>query len=108
MVFSVPKAKGYHLEPLLMRLDRDSRWFVPTNERVAPELTNYGLVVATVKSFARLVKRKEIDEALAGRMDKSTITRNLDAAVSRGELKNPKYGHYETPEDAQPPEDPGF
>jgi uncharacterized metal-binding protein len=108
VIFSLPKVKGYRLEPLLMRLDRDARWFIPTNETVAPQPTNYELVVSTVKSFGEPVKRKETEAALSGRMDKSTVTRHLTEAVSRGDLINPKYGYYAAPEDAQPPEDFGF
>jgi RecA-family ATPase len=108
VVFSVPKAKGYRLEPLLMRLDRDARWFIPTNETVTPQPTNYELVVSTVKSFGEPVKRKEIDAALNGKMAAATITRNLEEAVSRGDLIKPKFGYYGAPEDTQPPEDFGF
>lgn len=108
VVFSMPKSKGYRLEPLLMRLDHDARWFVPTNETVTPQPTNYALVVSTVKSFGEPVKRKEIEAALVGRMDKSTVTRLLTEAVKRGDLINPKYGYYGAPEDTQPAEDYGF
>lgn len=107
VVFSVPKAKGYRLEPLLMRLYRDARWFIPTNETVTPQPTNYALVVSTVKSFGKPVRRKEIDAALEGKMSVATIGRNLEEAVKRGDLINPKYGYYEAPEDTQP-EDFGF
>jgi RecA-family ATPase len=108
VVFSVPKAKGFRLEPLLMRLDRDTRWFVPSNETVLPRQTSYETVISTVRSFGQPVKRKEIDAALKGKMGVSTITRNLDEALSREDLVSPKYGYYEAPEDIKPPEDFGF
>lgn len=108
VVFSVPKAKGYRLEPLLMKLDHESRWFVPANESVPPQQTSYEILVSTVKSFGQPVKRKEIDEQLAGRMGKSTITRELGKAETRGDLVSPKYGYYGAPEDSQSPENLGY
>jgi RecA-family ATPase len=108
IVFSVPKAKGYRLEPLLMRLDHEARWFIPTNEAVTPRPTSYELVVSTVKSCGEPVKRKEIDATLKGEISVATIGRNLEEAVSRGDLINPKYGFYAAPENTQPPEDYGF
>lgn len=107
VIFSVPKAKGYRIEPLLMGLDREARWFIPTNETVTPQPTNYELVVSTVKSFGEPVRRKKIDAALNGKISIATIGRNLEEAVSRGDLINPKYGYYGVPEDNQP-KDFGF
>jgi RecA-family ATPase len=94
VIFSVEKAKGYRLEPVLMKLDHEARWFVPTNEPVPVEPTNYELVISTVKSFGREVKRKEIDAVLKDKMSEQTITRHLSTAVARGDLRSEKYGHY--------------
>ncbi|HEX8922119.1 MAG TPA: AAA family ATPase [Pyrinomonadaceae bacterium] len=94
IIFSVEKAKGYRLEPVLMRLDAEARWFIPTNEIVMTAPSNYEVVISTVKSFERPVKRKEIVESLAGKMSEATITRNLGEAVTRGDLTTPKYGFY--------------
>lgn len=104
VVFSVPKAKGFRLEPLLMKLDHESRWFIPTNQPVPPQLTGYQIVVSTVNGFEQPVKRKEIDEALKGKMSKATITRHLDEAEQRGDIRKPKYGYYGAPEGTQPTE----
>jgi RecA-family ATPase len=94
VIFSVAKAKGYHQEPVLMLLDRDARWFVPTNETLPHEPNNYELVVSTVKGFGRSMKRKEIAAALKGIMSESTITRLLNEAVTRRDLHSPKYGYF--------------
>jgi hypothetical protein len=98
VVFSIPKAKGFRLEPLLLRLDTDARWFITSKETPLPEPTKYEMVVSTVKSCGRLMKRKEIDAALTGRMSKPTITRQLEQAVSREDLVKTKYGFYCAPE----------
>jgi RecA-family ATPase len=98
VVFSIPKAKGFRLQPLLMRLDTIARWFTTSNETPLPQPTNYELVISTVKSFGRLVKRKEIDTVLTQRMSKQTITRNLEQAQTRGDLVTPKYSFYCVPE----------
>jgi len=98
IIFSLEKAKGYHLEPVRMTLDRDARWFVPSNEVVMPEPTNYQLIISTVRNFGRMAKRKEVVEALAGKMSDSTITRNLSEAVTRGDLVSPKVGYYGLPD----------
>lgn len=98
VVFSIPKAKGFRLEPLLMRLDTDARWFITSKETPLPEPTNYELVVSTVKSYGRPAKRKEIDAALTGSMSKQTITRQLEQALSRQDLVKTKYGFYCAPE----------
>jgi hypothetical protein len=98
VVFSIPKAKGFRLEPLLMRLDTDARWFITSKETPLPQPTNYELVVSTVKSYGRPMKRKEINDALAGSMSMQTITRQLEQALTRSDLVTPKYGFYCAPE----------
>jgi hypothetical protein len=98
VIFTVEKAKGFQLKPVLLHLDRDARWFITTDETLPPELTNYEQVVSFVKSIGRLVKRKEIDSALADRMSVQTITRSLNEAVTRKDLISPKYGHYAAPD----------
>lgn len=97
VIFSVEKAKGFRLEPVLMSLEEGTRWFVPTNEIVPRQQSNYETVVTTVKSFGRLVKRKEIVDALDRKMSEATITRHLSEAVSRNDLTSPKYGHFAPP-----------
>jgi hypothetical protein len=98
VVFSIPKAKGFRLEPLLVRLDADARWFITSKETPLPQPTNYELVVSTVKIYGRPMKRKEINAALAESMSMQTITRHLEQALTRGDLVTPKYGFYCAPE----------
>ena len=78
-----------------MKLDPDSRWFTVTDETPPKEISNYELVVSTVIGFSREVKRKEIEEALHGRLSASTITRELSEAVKRRVLEIPKHGWYQ-------------
>ncbi|HWT01584.1 MAG TPA: AAA family ATPase [Pyrinomonadaceae bacterium] len=94
VIFSVEKSKGFRLEPVILRLDEESRWFVPTNEIVHPAPTNYEVVLSTARSFGRLVKRKEVVDALDGKISDATITRCLSTAVTRGDLISPKTGYY--------------
>lgn len=108
VVFSVPKSKGYHLEPLLMSLDRDARWFVPTDEPILLEPSNYELVIATVRGYGEPVRRKDIVATLEGKMSPATITRHLDEAIKREDLVTPKYGYYSASADSSPQEDLGF
>jgi hypothetical protein len=98
VVFELTKAKGFRLKPVLMQLNHDSRWFVPLNEKPEPKMTNYELIVSTVKNFGRWVRRKEVDAALDGKLSTPRITEYLAQAETRNDLIKPKYGYYCAPE----------
>jgi hypothetical protein len=95
------KVKGKKFSDVLLRLQRDARWFVNTHRAPAKELTGYQRVVEVVKGLGREVKRSEIDEALKNLISAPQIGKHLKAAVERGDLISTRYGYYATPEDAQ-------
>jgi hypothetical protein len=86
---------------VLLKLQRDARWFVNTGTAPAKELTGYQRVVELVTGLARPVKRTEIEKALKDSISKSQIGKHLTEAVERGDLVPPKYGYYAAPEHAQ-------
>src|ERR1041384_6223466 len=98
---SCAKVKGKKFSDVLLKLQRDARWFVNTYKAPAKELTGYRRVIEFVTESSRAVKRSEIEEALKGLISESQIGRHLEAAVKRGNLIQPKYGHYAAPGDAQ-------
>jgi hypothetical protein len=98
---SCAKVKGKKFSDVLLRLQRDARWFVNTGTAPAKELTGYRRVVEFVIGFGRSVKRSEIEKALKNSISKSQIGKHLTEAVERSDLVSAKYGHYSTPEVAQ-------
>jgi hypothetical protein len=98
---SCAKVKGKKFSDVLLKLQRDARWFVNTHKAPVKELTSYQRVVEVVRGFGRLVKRIEIEKALEGVISVSQIGKHLTAAGVRGDLCSPKHGYYSTPEPAQ-------
>jgi RecA-family ATPase len=98
VILSCAKTKGETFADLVLRLDRDSRWFITTNETAPRTVTSYERVVETVSAFNRLVKRNEIDDAMSGSLSKAQVGKHLAEAVKNGHLESPKFGHYCTPE----------
>jgi len=98
---SCAKVKGKKFSDVLLKLDRQARWFVNTHTAPAKELTSYQRVVEVVRGFGGLVKRCEIDKELKNLISAPQIGKHLKAAVKRGVLVSPKFGHYATRKDAQ-------
>ncbi len=94
VVLSCAKSKGEHFEDVVMRLDRNSRWFSVVSQ-LSKKNSSYEAVIEAVCAFGRAARRKEIAEALTGKLADSTVTRHLTEAVVRGDLKSPKHGWYE-------------
>src|SRR5678815_56691 len=61
---SCAKVKGKKFSDVLLKLDREARWFVNTHKAPAKELTSYQRLVEIVRGFGRPVKRSEIVKAL--------------------------------------------
>jgi hypothetical protein len=98
---SCAKVKGKKFADVLLKLDREARWFVNTHKAPAKELTSYQRLVEIVRDFGRPVKRSEIVKALKGVISPQQIGKHLKAAVKHSDLIPIKYGYYSTPEDAQ-------
>lgn len=98
VVLSVPKAKGYRLKDVVMRLDEDGRWFRVTDETPPTSTTCLQAVVAFV---TRRMSKREIAEGLAGNYSESTVEPALKEAIKRGLLRRPKHGQYEPIETTQ-------
>lgn len=91
VVLSVPKSKGYYLDDVAMRLDKDARWFIPTNEVIAKTSTCVELVADFVRSetpTAQVIKEFE------GRYKQRTIEDALHEAYKTGRLARPRHGYY--------------
>src|SRR5205085_162623 len=95
------KSKGERFPDTIMRLDQAARWFRATDERPARMPTNYELLVEAVCAAGRAMTRREIDNALEGKVKKATITRDLRAAVECGDLVKSRHGLYEAMANAQ-------
>lgn len=83
VVLSCAKLKGERFADARMQYDPTHRWLSMQGE--IKTVSNYGNILdlfAGGQSF----KRSQIDEMLDGEMSKATITRNLTAAVERGDL----------------------
>lgn len=57
---SCAKVKGKKFSDVLLKLQRDARWFVNTGAAPAKELTSYQRVVAVVRGFGRLVSELKL------------------------------------------------
>lgn len=97
VILHCAKVKGTRFEDLVLRLDNDTRWLIPTNEAPPHTVSSYEKVVNVVKAAGRVIQRKDIDEALPT-MSQATITRHLKEAQRRKVLVKPKTGHYCTRE----------
>jgi hypothetical protein len=98
IVLSVPKAKGYRLKDVVMRLDDDARWFRVTDETPPTSTTCLQAVLAFV---TRTMSTGGIAKGLAGQYSRSAVEAALKDAVKRGLLNRPKQGQYEPTETTQ-------
>lgn len=87
VILSCPKTKGEKFQNTILKLEKESRWFIREREYLIQ--TNYEILIE-VFTDGESYKRKEIDEILEGQMSKATITRTLNDAVKRGDLTKQK------------------
>ncbi len=91
VILSVPKSKGYHLPDVVMRLDRDSRWFIVKDEAPPKAASSLDDVVQFV---VKEMSRAEIVEAFNGKYSERTVEDNLSLAVERELLRKVRRGRY--------------
>lgn len=96
VILHCAKSKGDRFEDVVLRLNRETRWFSPTNEAPPRTVSNYETVVSTVKNYGGIIQRKDLD-ALLPQISKATITRHLREAEKLGDLFKPKVGYYCAP-----------
>jgi RecA-family ATPase len=91
VIVALPKAKGYRMKDVVLRLDPQTRWFKVADE-TPPETSNcLREVVALVKGE---MKTREIVEAFKGRYSKRAVEDALTEAVKRPFLKKLRQGLY--------------
>jgi RecA-family ATPase len=91
VIVALPKAKGYPMKDVVLRLDRDSRWFKVMDER-APETSScLNDIVAVVN---RRMKTGEIAEAFKDKYSRRAVEDALTEAVKRPLLKKLRHGLY--------------
>ena len=94
------KSKGERFPDTIMSLDREARWFRPTNDVPLKPVTNDDLVLEMIRASGRSeIKTSEILKALAGRVKQRTIKNCLDRLVDRGEVVSPRRGFWSLTED---------
>ncbi len=91
VILSVPKSKGYHLPDVVMRVDRDSRWFVVKDE-AAPKVESS--LDDVVQAVVREMRTSEIVKALDGKHKKRTVEGNLRLAIKQEKLRKVGRGKY--------------
>jgi AAA domain len=91
VVLSVPKAKGYRLKDVVMRLDQDARWFRVTDETPPDSSTCLNNVVAYV---TRQMRTGEIKNGLQPKHSERTVEDALKEAVARRLLTKVRHGLY--------------
>lgn len=87
------KIKGEKFKDTVLRLDKESRWFHPTDERPSP-LTHADKTTEAVINAGGVMKRADIITALASEMSRATVERALTEAVKKGALKQSARGVY--------------
>jgi RecA-family ATPase len=92
VIVALPKAKGYRMKPLVLRLNPHTRWFEVTDEIPAVEFTCLKRVMSVVSS-----KRTtgEIVNALRGKCSRRAVEDALSTAVQRNRLVRIGRGVYE-------------
>jgi putative DNA primase/helicase len=94
------KAKGSFFEPVLLRLDFESRWFSPSDERpLVSEMLTAEMITEFVKSKDEALTR-EIHEKF-DRFGQTTIKRRIDEAKRLGLIEQVKQGIYRHASQAQ-------
>jgi RecA-family ATPase len=84
VILSCAKLKGEKFDDTVLNYEKERRWFVP---QVAQKvMTNYEILLSRLDSN-RYYKRKEIEEIVADKITLSTLKRNLDIALERGDIQ---------------------
>jgi RecA-family ATPase len=102
VVLTCAKTKGISFPDTVMKLDANLRWLTKTGEDAPRTASSYERVIETVKKFNREVSRGNIEKAVKS-ISPSQIGKHLKTAVEIGDLNNPRYGFYCSPEVAHLP-----
>lgn len=109
VTLSSPKVKGDNFEPVVLKLDTETRWFRYVEKqsqdknskpktKVSKKESNYKKVIDFVKdsifNTGDGLPRKLIIDAFKGTMDRNIIDAIFKEADKNGDLYKPKYGHY--------------
>jgi hypothetical protein len=92
VIVALPKAKGYRMKPLVLRLNPHTRWFEVTDEVPADEFTCLNGVMSVVSTKT---KTAEIVNALRGKCSRRAVEQALNTAVKRKLLVKAQRGVYE-------------
>lgn len=92
VIVALPKAKGYRMKPLVLKLNPRTRWFEVTDEIPTNEFTCLNGVVSVVSSKK---KTGEIVNALRGKCSRRAVEQALTIALKRKVLTKPQRGVYE-------------
>jgi hypothetical protein len=108
VILSNSKFKGEKFEPVEMELDKNSRWFKMTDNKVAQDDStskNYEQVVGIIRGFyEKEVKRANIMKTLKEKgieISESTLTRILEVAVTKADITKPRNSYYSAPVNPQ-------
>jgi RecA-family ATPase len=91
VIVTVPKAKGYRLNDIVLRLDRDSRWFKVMDES-APETSS--CLKDIVASVNLRMKTSEIVDAFTGKHSRRAVEDALTEGVRQRLIQKPQHGWY--------------
>ncbi len=109
---SVPKVKGQDFEPVVLELDRETRWFrfvenvsqntkdkkSKINARVTKKEARYKKVLNYIlensSSLFESVQSKVIVGRFKGEIDKNALYEIFEKAIENGDLHKPKFGMY--------------
>jgi hypothetical protein len=98
VTLSCAKSKGDDFEDLMLRLNQDSRRFVPVESSVTTKLDGYQQMLAAARTLEPPFTRRSVVESLEGVMSSSTVDKNLKAACRREDLRKLNQGLYDFPE----------
>jgi len=76
-----------------IKLDRDARWFFPTNDTPPRPLTNREIVLRALTDSP--TPTRVVVERMAGVMSQRTVQNCLDELVIEGSAFKPKYGYWQ-------------
>jgi hypothetical protein len=79
----------------VLRLDRERRWFRPTDEIPAKPVTNADLVLESMEEIgSREIRTADIVSALAGKVNRRTVMDCLNRLADAGKVENTARGRW--------------
>jgi hypothetical protein len=87
---------------IVMRLDRETRWFSPVNEAPPRVLSNRELVLRALGGLDTPISTAGVEQLLEGKMSERTVRNCLKALVTDGLITQPKRGFWKARERITP------